>query len=481
MVKAFKANKLLALLLALGFLGALVLCGVRAGREAKNTRVCFVMTAEDLALLSRVPEGVRVFDGGSTLDGVTLLLEDDVQYTYVPRDGLVPGGNMVRCFYMFPQFAARVNYLGYQGPKEIENYLYRAVTERNIRVIWLTPFADAQTGETVTDAAQYEAVVRGLTRRLARQGITVGQDFTYFTEYEPAPALLGLTYAGVLAAGALLLCAFLPPKRRLSRILAALCALGAAAAAALGRGAVPVFAFGSAVIFPCLAARYVTDRLAALDRRPLSREAGAFAGTLLAAAGISLAGGLFVGAIQSSSEFQLAILNFRGVKASQILPVLFAAGAVLWELCPPREILASRRFALALALPALLCAVGYYVLRSGDSHVTVWEQRARNLLENVLLVRPRTKEFLAGWPSLALASLLCARGRRRYSWPFAILSSVACTSIVNTFCHSRAPLWLSAVRAGIGAAAGCALGLILIALTYRSPKQPKPEKTGRMS
>ncbi|HBR08498.1 MAG TPA: hypothetical protein DD735_06320, partial [Clostridiales bacterium] len=371
--------------------------------------------------------------------------------------------------------------LGYPGAEEIENILYRAVTDRNVRVVWITPFTDAQTGRTITDAAVYEDVVENLSARIERHGLILSSSFSAFGAYEPSPLLIFAAY-GVAAAGILLLGCFFRLSRRWE-ILLAVAGMGACAALWCAESLwgynlfTPLLAFAASVIFPCLSLWYAYERLSALRRDTLSRTLGAYTGILLVSLGIAVAGGLFVGALQSGSDYLLAIANFRGVKLSQLLPLAFAVYAVLRFLCPPREILAGRKFILILGAFGLICGVGYYILRTGNAGVSVLEQRFRNWLELLLIARPRTKEFLVAWPCLAAAAVLVTKGKRAYSWPFAVLAASGYASAVNTFCHARSPLWLSLTRTLLGAALGAAIGLILIAITYSGPsvKKDAPE------
>ncbi|NCB50290.1 MAG: hypothetical protein EOM54_00215 [Clostridia bacterium] len=470
MKSVLKENKILAAVLLVGFLCALVLCGIRAGIEFRNTHVSVVMSTEDTVLINGTLSDIREFDGGTVLDGIQLLIEDEMQYSYVndyAPDNRFDNPPLARCFYLYPQFAARYNYLGYPGAEEIENILYRAVTDRNIRVLWLTPFVDAETGEPITDAAVYNDVIENLSARLVRQGLVLGNSFSAVQDYEPIRVLLGFTLMGILAAGVLLLLLNLPISAPASRSLTVLAV--AASGVGLNQDFLPFFAFAASVIFPCLALWYMTTRLEKVQNESLSRELGAYAGILFGALGIAIVGGLFVGAVQSSSEYLLAIYNFRGVKLSQILPILFAVYVVLRYLCPPREIISGKKYILILGVVVLCAGAGYYILRTGNANVSVLEQRFRNWLEHVLVVRPRTKEFLVAWPCLAISFGLVVRGKRRYAWPFAILTSVGFASVVNTFCHSRAPLWLSLTRTLLGAIIGAAIGFCIICMTYKKP------------
>ncbi len=471
MRETIRRNRILAVCVLLGLACALALGLVRVKMEARDSQVTVIMSTEDLAMLDRAPAGVRAFDGSNTLSGAVLLTEDKNQYSYVPmEDAAYAPGNSVRCLYLYPEYAARYGVLGYDGGEEIENLLYRAVTDRNIRVLWLTPFTDSATGETITDAAAYEAVLRALAPRLERQGLTLGDSFSLLPEYRPNGALSILAAFGAVCSGLLLLGSFVSfSPRPWARWVIPLLALAICCGvyAALPALFVPLFAFGAAAVYPCLALWYMTGRLSALQGGSLGRELGAFLGILAAGVGICLAGGLTVGALQSGTDYLLAAENFRGVKLSQLIPLGFGVYVVLRYLCPVREILRGKKFILALTALLLIVGGGYYILRTGNAQVSVLEQRLRNTLELLLIARPRTKEFLVAWPCLALSAILIWKGRRGYCWPFAILTSAGFASAVNTFCHSRAPLWLSLTRTALGALLGAAIGCVLIAATYR--------------
>jgi hypothetical protein len=487
MKKFYRENKYLSLFLLFGLISALILCGIRAVMEFRNTDVCIIMSTSDMAMIDGELEGVRAFDGGNILDGALLLVEDENQYSNNPIEGnylpdaLGPNRELrqVRCFYLYPQFAARYHYLGYPGAEEIENILYRAVTDRNIRVLWLTPFVDAETGETITDAAVYNGVLENLSVRLARQGLTLGDSFSLFREYDSLTGIALFIAFGISAAGVILLGSLwgLSPRRRKILIYVFGPPFIVLALIDIWGGYnlfVPIAAFAASVIFPCLALWYMTVNLSAVKQGRLSRELGEYARILFATFGIAAVGGLFVGGLQSSTDYLLAIENFRGVKLSQILPVGFAIYVVLKYLCPPREILAGKKFILILGALILIAGVGYYILRTGNSNVGVLEQRLRNWLEHVLIARPRTKEFLVAWPCIAVSFVLVARGKKQYAWPFAILTSAGFASVVNTFCHSRSPLWLSLTRVLTGVIIGAAIGFAIICIMHKKPADGEP-------
>lgn len=465
-----KKNRLACVLILAGLVCSLILCAQRAVLEADNRLVCVVMTTEDAESLSYVPDSLRLFDGGSTLDGAVLLVEDENQYSYVPMSGTeYEPGNSVRCFRLIEKYAARYACLGYDGAQEIENILYRAVTERNIRVVWLTPFIDAQTGCVITDGVVYEEVIQNLLMRISPHGLTMADgEFSVFPEYEPNEWLLCGVLLGILGAALLVIGSVFENRKIKSAVFLLFCAGLAFLILFIDlRTAAPALA--AACLFPCLSVCLVTARLKAGGGSTLGKKLAVYCKAILPAFLTALLGGLFVAAIQSSSEYMLAVENFRGVKLSQVMPLCFAAVIIYLKLYGRdglKDILSGKKTLIILLMIALLAILAIFLMRTGDGLLSVGtlEQRFRNALERLLITRPRTKEFLIAWPCLALACALAAAGAKRWLWPFAIVSTVGFSSVVNTFCHSRAPIWLSCARSVLGLVIGLALGMIVICI-----------------
>ncbi len=84
----------------------------------------------------------------------------------------------------------------------------------------------------------------------------------------------------------------------------------------------------------------------------------------------------------------------------------------------------------------------------------------RNFLEVKLIARPRNKEFLMAFPGIVLMVYLVCK---KYKWsvfPLALTSLIGFTSVVNTFCHLRTPLYLSFIRTIYGGIFGLILGVL---------------------
>ena len=116
---------------------------------------------------------------------------------------------------------------------------------------------------------------------------------------------------------------------------------------------------------------------------------------------------------------------------------------------------------------AVVGAAGYYYLartghESGVSVSTV-EIVFRNDLENLLLARPRTKEFLVAFPGIMLAVYCAVRRMPFFTAVFGLAGTIGMTSVCNTFMHIRTPLYLGFVRTAYSLLLGILVGVVMIA------------------
>ena len=82
----------------------------------------------------------------------------------------------------------------------------------------------------------------------------------------------------------------------------------------------------------------------------------------------------------------------------------------------------------------------------------------RNILENNLLARPRTKEFLAAFPCAMLAAYCAVRRLPFWTGLFGLVSAIGLTSVCNTFMHIRTPLYLGFARTAYSLVLGLVVG-----------------------
>ncbi|MCS7190008.1 MAG: DUF5693 family protein [Fimbriimonadales bacterium] len=356
------------------------------------------------------------------------------------------------------------------SPQEIVERLERAVQERNIRALYLRAAG--------ADTAMLRELIQSLEQKLRRSGYAVRESGARpFEPLQPALWLFALSGLGV---GVLL--GWLATQVRSGGIWA-LAPLGLGVVCALlallpaGR---KLIALAAAIAFPTVG----MIALAGLTRRAqrMSAEHNTsslrlerVANALVIPFGWSLMGALHVVGLLGETPFLIKADQFVGVKVAHGLPLLlvlsFYAAYVAgrWDFW--REWLARPMLwgQVVLAL-VILGAVGFMLIRTGNEApgaVPDWELRLRALLETVMNVRPRTKEFLIGHPALVIGVAMALAGHTRWLPLTMFLATIGQVSIVNTFCHLHTPLLVSLQRTGWGIVIGVALGVALLTLLRR--------------
>ena len=433
-------------------------------------------------------------------NGITLgLIETNVQRENIMQAGVediaaATDYNAVRVFSVWDYIQYRYAYYGYEGAEEIENTLYRAIVERNIRIIYFKPIKEFNNSYAyITDIEVYRDLFDNLNRRLGAHGISMGRASVMENYQIPRLALLALGLGAALG-GALLPETVLPFKRKWTLLLALLGAVCVAGAWVVMPNTFRLVAsFASAAVFACLAAAFFLRSAKALgEALPSGAKLGAILpramGVLSGAVLIALAGAMMTAAPLSSAEYMLELGIFRGVKAAQLLPlayfcVLFLACYGLFEkerssnTLQIRDVVSALRWTIPVWALVLAGAVGlvgyYYIARTGhETAVTVStvEVVFRNSLENLLLARPRTKEFLVGFPCIMLAVYCAVRRLPFWTALFGLAGTIGLTSVCNTFMHIHTPLYLGFARTACSLALGILLGALFTAcfeLLYR--------------
>ncbi|MEN6548211.1 MAG: DUF5693 family protein [Armatimonadia bacterium] len=366
------------------------------------------------------------------------------------------------------------------------------VTERNIRLCYIRLLLSPQPDIVKANLAY----VKSIHDALSRTGYTFGDPQPFQPVHLPTGALLLLTL-GVVGGGLWLLhVIFDLPNRWFWGLMVLgiiVCLGGTVAAPGLIRALFPLLA---AIIFPTLAILQVS---AQADRGAPSTHPVACASALvIVAALLTAVGGLLIAGLLSSSDYMMQIAQFRGVKFAQLLPLLIIFIVTLartyapntrsagvspasdqlptdnsklttdpgWPTIRAGLITATDAFVRywhAIAIFVALGAVAFMIMRSGNEsavEVSSFELRLRALLDQILVVRPRTKEILFGYPALFLGLSLLLNARRRGAWILLTFGSIALISLTNTFCHLHTPLFVSLLRAVNGLWVGLLVGIL---------------------
>lgn len=421
------------------------------------------------------------------------LIETAVQREHIEQQGInelvrALDYNAVRVFSVWPYIQTRYKYYNYKGAEEIGNTLYRAVTERNIRLIYFKPFKEDKY-KYVTEIEEYQKMFNRFKQRIQKHGISI-QSFTVMKSNNVGKLKLSLIGFGLVIAGSLLINNIVEMNKRIENIILL---LGIVFTIVI-TNIIPtisekIFALAASIIFPSLSiqyfVKYCKNKVINYKEKTsifLIIKSAAF--TLLTCILISLIGGLIIAAILSDIEYLLEMDIFRGVKLSQITPlVLFCiiyivsfgykrdkksledlrVGKKEFIKLLNQDIMIKHVLAITIFL-----VMGYiYIARTGHEtsiQPSDLEMIFRNFLEEVLLARPRTKEFLLAFPSLMITVYMAFKGYKKFIFPFALVAVVGLTSIVNTFSHLRTPIYLSLIRTFYSAFFGVILGIIAILL-----------------
>ena len=348
----------------------------------------------------------------------------------------------------------------------------RAARERGVRVIYLRPFLPPQ-----IDAFPVEynlEYFKTLQAKLAASGFMPGP-----AEKTAPLAVRGwqiiLLGAGVLAGALFLLDTFiaLPFEIGGLLLLAGLFFIGLTGLAGYTLILQKLLALLAAIVFPAGA-------VIAAFSRPVKKAGNHYYEAVLAILNVlaetSIGIFLMIGLL-ADYRFMNGNEVFPAVKAALIFPVLIVALYFFLKSADAggfqkrlRQLLETRITILtALIGLAVLAALAVLVLRSGNFSLPVpgFEKHFRDWLESLLYIRPRTKEFLVGYPALFLAALYYLKGGRRWLWLLAAIGVIAPIDVFNSFSHIHTPIVVSLTRTFSGLIIGLIVGALAGALADR--------------
>lgn len=191
---------------------------------------------------------------------------------------------------------------------------------------------------------------------------------------------------------------------------------------------------------------------------------------LFQAGAVTLLGGVVVQGLLGDIVFLLKLDAFSGIKAAYMITFVLVLAHAYWEQWSGPYWWRQKQIAPIELMALFLLAVAVLVLfnRSGNTSVIPipeWELAARNFLETVLFVRPRTKEFLVGHPALMLVAAGC--GKDKFYRPYLlVLAAVGQASLMNTFVHLHTPFVISLARSLLGLAGGALVGAFLLGIRH---------------
>ena len=246
----------------------------------------------------------------------------------------------------------------------------------------------------------------------------------------------------------------------------------------------------AALVFSTLA--FVSQTVNRLDKKH-SMGLGFVALTILRTFAVAVFGGVMVAGFQSTPYFTSGAALFRGVALTNFLPFVPVIWAIYakstdnglqWTFSSiARKLSAPLKQNvtwLHIVLIGIAAAVLYvYALRMGHQAgmaLLPFEDQIRRLLDDILLVRPRTKEFLIAYPAFILGLTLYIKGSKPiFSAVLLAIGALAPISIINTFMHFTNPTLLTsaALRSLNGLLLGAVFGVALVLIWLYAAKAIK--------
>ena len=177
----------------------------------------------------------------------------------------------------------------------------------------------------------------------------------------------------------------------------------------------------------------------------------------------------------SGLDYYLNSIIFRGIKLSLLVPILYAAISYGIIFTDREENLFKKVIRILNAdikvywmlIALLIGGVGaIYLIRSGNvTSISPIESFMRNTITELMTARPRTKEFLVGWPAFVLFLYYLKNSKSVFlRWCFAVGGSILFASVINTFCHvfTSASVMYTRTLNGLLVGALVSVGVIVI-------------------
>ncbi|NQY73936.1 MAG: hypothetical protein HRT90_04150 [Candidatus Margulisbacteria bacterium] len=361
--------------------------------------------------------------------------------------------------------------------RKATNRYIRAAKERGIRILFLTPYLNpSHTQSLMSDNITF---FKSITAGVKDLRLSIASfDKLPWNLYKPiTPIETFIITLGVGAALLLLLSFFISLEIVQGLIILILFPILYLVFLLLGISPLwtRLMALASTITFPSLA---IIAFFPKESQHSISPQKRLYKGILylVIVCLLCLVGSLFVLALLSDPLYLLGIFQFYGVKISFLFPL--AIIGIFFYLRPQRMssifYVIKRLFqspVTAGGLMAVFIAILFvlvYILRSGNYiawGIPLVEDQMRETLETLLFVRPRTKEFLIGYPFLLMGYLFVdSHFSRNWLWFFNVLGAIALISVINSFCHFHTPLIISLYRSVLGLLIGIGLGVFCIGI-----------------
>lgn len=330
-----------------------------------------------------------------------------------------------------------------------------AARERNMRSLLVRFFDITTPGANLQGNLNYVASIQ---TGLIESGFTLDQPYEKPASIPASTILMAMVGTAVIAGVMLILLEMRLPKLSLLALIGGI-AIWLALLLVNPTMAKKMMALLSVITFPTLSCLLIM--------KPEARSIGKSIVALLKLCAISYIGAVLMVGLLADILFMLKLDQFIGVKLAHVVPIVAVPFILyIWNEEKPltfvKQLLEKALDYKWTMLGVLVAVAGViYLSRTGNSgaELSAAESMMRTFLNDAMGVRPRSKEFLIGYPFTLLLFWL---GASRKNWILTIPAIIGQVSLVNTYAHIHTALIMSMQRSFNGLVLGIAVGLLLI-------------------
>lgn len=471
---------------------------VFAGEEILGGKENIDYLAEKLEENSLIPVAIETSEQNGNLDlkGLKPLVQKmDYQTT--------------RLFSTLSYIQDRYDYgiAGHKQGQEIMNTYYRAISERNIRVIYFRVF-HYKNGDMITDMNIYRQRFEELNSRLAKHygiiPVSKENPIQIMEKFSTSNFMKLLSAIAIIVSFLMIIDMVFKNTQKLQIFLLIIGILGSLAVYKLHIKVDlfnTVIALLGTISFASLSVIYLLDKVKKLEKSKEQNDLsymklfmlGCF--ELLKCIMISMVGVTFLVTLYAESVYMLEFSKFSGVKVSQIMPLIIVFIAYLEMIGIGEYFDASRSIMLQIKetldknVKVWQVVIGFLVLgvlavlilRGGHSsnlEPPMSEILMRNIFEYIFPARPRNKAIFLGYPALIIFIMLASKKKFRTSYiMFALAATIGQSDILNTFSHIRTPFLISLKRVAVEYFVAIALtAVIVLVIAFIDTKIQKRKK-----
>lgn len=380
--------------------------------------------------------------------------------------------NIVRVHSISPDELKKVKY------DEAISRLALAVKERSIRLLYVRLYMPPQIAD---DPVKFNlSYLAELKKAIESEKLLIGKASTP-KDMDPTGWEILLLGAGVVIGFFLLLSFFVQVRPLLiwTVLIISILAMVFIGANKPNYMLEKILALASAIIFPSYAI------ISQFSKKPASsgnifKDALYMFINILADTALGI---ILIIALLANTTFMLGAQAFLGIKIALVLPISIVALYFFFKSEDGFNLEGFKEKSLAilrstipvwilLLLFIALVFFGILLARSGNFILPVsgFEKAFRMVLEQTLSVRPRTKEFLIGYPFLILGIMLFLKNRTQALPVILAIGAIGPVSMLNSFCHTHTPIIISLIRSFNGAILGVIIGFILWKAVVKSLK-----------